>query len=182
MCRVESKPRMYLPIVSMASIIDILYRDFIRPYKRIVLIVFLIIIFIIATYYAYQWYAVPKMNKTQGDDVANANRRGQPIEIYFFFANWCPHCKTAKPAWDGFKNRYDNQEYNEYKIHCIEVNCTNMDESDKPNYNPDAAAMISQFEVKGFPTLKMVKGGTVIDFDSKITSTSLDKFMALTLN
>ena len=27
-------------------------------------------------------------------------------EVLFFYANWCPHCKAAKPIWDEFKSEY----------------------------------------------------------------------------
>ena len=26
-----------------------------------------------------------------------------------FYADWCPHCKTAKPAWDEIKTQYENK-------------------------------------------------------------------------
>ena len=25
------------------------------------------------------------------------------VEVMYFYTNWCPHCKNAKPEWDQFK-------------------------------------------------------------------------------
>ena len=29
-------------------------------------------------------------------------------ELLFFSVDWCPHCKTAKPAWNDLKAEYEN--------------------------------------------------------------------------
>jgi len=37
--------------------------------------------------------------------------------------------------------------------------------------------MISQYQIQGYPTLKLLKDGQVIDFDSKPTQDSLTQFL-----
>ena len=63
---------------------DILYRNYILPYRSVLFIILLLVIFIIVGYYGYKWYATPIINKKEYDDVANANRRNKDIVIYFF--------------------------------------------------------------------------------------------------
>ena len=31
---------------------------------------------------------------------------GQSAELLFFYADWCPHCKTAKPICNDLKTEY----------------------------------------------------------------------------
>jgi hypothetical protein len=37
--------------------------------------------------------------------------------------------------------------------------------------------LVSEYDIKGYPTIKMRKGNDVIDFDAKITATSLEEFL-----
>jgi thiol-disulfide isomerase/thioredoxin len=30
-------------------------------------------------------------------------------ELIFFFAEWCPHCKTAKPIWEKVSADYNGR-------------------------------------------------------------------------
>ena len=153
----------------MANIIELLYRDFIWPYKRILLIVFLLILFIIAGAYAYQWYAVPKINPPKYDDVANADRRQNTADLLFFYAQWCPHCKTAKPEWEQLVSEYDGKTINGRKVIFTDVNCTNE--------SPDVDRMMDQYHIEGFPTIKLLKDGQVISYDAKPTKATLIQFL-----
>jgi len=159
----------------MANIIDVLYRDYLVPYKHLVLILFLMVVFIILGYFGYQWYAKPQMANKDMKDIANANRRDPTVEIFFFHVDWCPHCKTALPEWQKFMAQYDGHQFNGYTIKCIDLNCT--DDSD-----PKIASLISQFGIEGYPTVKMMKNGQTISFDSKITKSSLETLLSKELN
>ena len=66
-----------------------------------------VIVFLVLTYYIYVTYVVPLINKT---DAANLEHNTQQngvqkknVEVMFFFADWCPHCKKAKPHWNALK-------------------------------------------------------------------------------
>ena len=159
----------------MANVIDMINNVYIKPYKRIILIIALIILFVIAGYFAYIWYAVPKIDKKPYDDIANVNRRNKSADIFFFHADWCPHCKAAQPEWTTFHNKYDKQVVNGYIINCNDVNCTNSDD-------PAIQASIQQFKVEHFPTVKMMKDDYTVDFDAKISAESLEKFITAVTN
>jgi len=129
----------------------------------------MIIIFGLLAYYAYKLYAKPVIDNRKIQNFANANTRDQIVEMYLFYADWCPHCTKAKPQWAAFKKSYDGKQLNGYTIKCIDVNCT--EESGSNNH------LIQKYSINSYPTLIMVKDGNRIDFDSKITTDSLTQFV-----
>jgi len=94
----------------MSNIISKLQLSF-APHKRIVLILLLVIIFAIIGYFVYKNNEIMGGKKSvQFKDVANANKNAGRVDIYFFFADWCPHCVNAKPEWEKFKKEYNQQQ------------------------------------------------------------------------
>jgi len=152
----------------MANIVDVL-RKYIRPYYYYILAFVIFVLFLLVGIY---WY---KNQKSQSEnlfnDVANANKRNQEALVYFFHADWCPHCKRAQPEWEAFRSQYDGTVINGYKIKCVDVDCT----SDP--LSADAKAKMNEFKVTSFPTVKLVRDNKTIDFDSKISRTSLGSFV-----
>jgi len=155
--------------MASSSIATTLYNDMIRPRKKLLLVIVMILIFGVAAYFAYKWYAKPAIANKQMQNIANANTRNQPVEIYLFYADWCPHCTRAKPEWNTFKDEFHDTELNGYAIQAIEVDCTET--------TPDNSPFIQKFGVDSFPTVKMMKSNQIIDFDSKVSSSSLEQFM-----
>lgn len=151
------------------SIVNILYRDYIRPYKTQFTIFFFFVLFCIVGYYAYRMIAKPLMDNRKTANIANMAQRPEEVQVYFFFADWCPHCTKAKPEWSTFKSQFDGKEMNGHSIQCVEVDCTET--------TPDNSPIIQKFGVDSFPTVKMMKGDTKIDFDSKVTSDTLTQFV-----
>jgi len=149
-----------------ASILTTLYNDYIKPQKRYILILVLVIIFGVAGAYAFKWFAQPLMVHEGAQNIANSNDRGGEVTIKFFYADWCPHCTKAKPQWKTFKSTYDGKSVNGYTIHCEEIDCTD-----------GSSPYIQQYSVNGYPTLIMLKDNNKIDFDSKITNDNLTKFV-----
>lgn len=153
----------------MASITSILYNDYIRPRKTAWLIAVMVIIFGLLAYYAFKWYAKPAITNESLQNVSNVNYRDQNVDVYFFYADWCPHCTKAKPQWSTFKQSYQGKDVNGYTINPIDVNCT--EESGSSN------TLIQKYSVNSYPTLIMIKDGNRIDFDSKITTDTLIQFV-----
>lgn len=94
-------------------------------------------------------------------------------EVLFFYANWCPHCKAAKPIWDEFKSEYENKSINGYKIIFTEVDCSEE--------TSEVEKIINQYNVEGYPTIKLIKDGQVIDYDAKPSKETLNKFLTAVL-
>ena len=160
----------------MASIIEVLYHDYILNYKRRILILFLVILFIVASVYAYKWYAKPKIEKPLYDDVANANRRQKTVDILLFTTDWCPHCTKAKPEWAKFAEKNDKKSINGHIVNCVNIDCTNS-ESD-----PQVKADIQKYEIEHYPTVKMLIDNKIIDFEASVKTGNLEKFVETILN
>jgi thiol-disulfide isomerase/thioredoxin len=150
----------------MANIVVVL-TNLIRPYYYYIIVFVMIVIFGVIGYYAYNNLVSKEKNRIK--DVANANRRNVETIVYFFHVDWCPHCKTALPEWKKFVANYNGKEINGYGLKCVDVNCTSE--------TSDVTEFINKYKIESYPTVKLIRDGDVIDFDSKITSTSLDKFV-----
>lgn len=156
-----------------------------RPYHFKILVSFLILIFAIVGYYAYNTYFVSRqsMKSKSFDNVANAVEQNNTAQIYFFHADWCPHCQKALPEWTKFSTATNGQVINGYLVECIEVDCTDDNGDIKPNRvgidtTPvNTAELIQKYNINSYPTIKLVKDDQTIDFDAKITESSLQKFL-----
>lgn len=155
----------------MVSFNEVVYK-YVKPYYTRVIFTIAIIVFGYLAYYGYKKYYVKKYLETM--DVANANRRNKSVVVYFFHADWCPHCKKAQPEWDKFMSNFNGKEVTGYEIECIDVDCTKE--------TADVKEMLNKFSVESFPTVKMVKDGKTIEFESKIKETTLEKFIETMLN
>lgn len=154
----------------MANIVEI-FRRMIAPYYYLIITIVFITIFVIVGYYAYDKFATAKTNKFS--DVSNANRRNKEATVLFFHVDWCPHCKKALPEWNTFKSQNDGKEINGYVIKCVDMDCTNE--------TSDNTRAINEYKIDSYPTIKMLKGDKKIEFDSKITSSSLNAFVTTML-
>ena len=138
--------------------------------NAISIIIFVVIIIALSIYYYYQ-YVAPKV---RGGYVANKqpNIHGsgdKQSEFMFFYADWCPHCKTAKPEWEKVKEEYQGKTINGYIVVFKDINCSTE--------TPETRELMTQYKVQGYPTLKLIKDGQVIDFDSKPTESSIVQFL-----
>jgi len=138
--------------------------------KQSLVILFVIVLFLIATLYVYRRYISQKISKKY---VANnefvQDGKVESADIYFFYTTWCPHCKTAKPIWNDFKTEMTGKTVNGVTLNFFEVDC------DKDQATSD------KFNVKGFPTIKLVKGNQIIEYDAKPSKVNLIEFVNTSL-
>lgn len=90
-------------------------------------------------------------------------------QLLFFSTDWCPHCKVAQPEWDKLVSKYEEQLINGKPVIFTHYNCTTETE--------DIKKLITQYNISGYPTVKLLKDGQVIDFDAKPTEASLTQFL-----
>jgi thiol-disulfide isomerase/thioredoxin len=137
---------------------------------KIVGIFLLAVVLAIIAYYIYQ-NSYPSASKNAS--VYNPNQGGQgsgkEAELILFYADWCPHCKTAKPEWEQVKAEYNGKDVNGYSLIFTDVNCTNE--------SADVEKMMNTYKIEGFPTIKLVKDNQIIDFDAKPTKSTLTQFI-----
>ena len=137
---------------------------------QFVIIILVFLIFLAAAFFLYRQYVGRNLSK---DYVTNnefsQDGKMQTADIYFFYTTWCPHCKTAKPIWNDFKAEMEDQTVNGYTLNFFEVDC------DKDQATSD------KFKVKGFPTIKLVNGNKIIEYDAKPSKVNLMEFVNKTL-
>ena len=115
-------------------------------------------------YYVISKNMAPGLNKffqqSQGKSVtADGQDTGGPgdksAQLYLFKVDWCPHCKSAKPVFDSVEKELNGRPINGYVVSFKTVDC---------EAEPD---MADKFKVEGYPTIKLVKNGEVIEYDAK---------------
>lgn len=155
----------------MSNIINLIYTRVFSKYSTILLTVFLIGIFSYIGYNAYNKYYKNPNNIKQFSNVANTNTRKNNATVLFFFADWCPHCKKAKPEWERFTEEYNGKVVNDYEITCQAIDCTET----KPS--ADTEALIAEYKIESYPTIIMLVNDNKINYDSKVSKSGLEQLV-----
>lgn len=87
------------------------------------------------------------------------------MNCVLFYAPWCGHCKTFKPEWAKAKNELNNSDVNGVKVNLIDVNCD--EEGD----------LAKAYDVQGFPTVKCITKGNVVEYDGERTADGIKQFV-----
>jgi len=151
----------------MANLYEAVSRT-IRPYYYFILIGVICIVFAVASWFIYKRYKAKENDLEKNADIY-AGTAPPTMILYLFYADWCPACKRAKPEWNSFRDQYDKRVINGYKLSCVEIECS--DESG------ETADLVSRYNITQFPTIKLVKGSDVYDFEAKVTTNHLEKFV-----
>ena len=137
---------------------------------QLMIIILVLLIFLIIALVLYRRYISQNLSKKYvTNNEYSTDPPPQSADIYFFYTTWCPHCKTAKPVWEDFKNELSGKAVNGVNLNFFEVDC------DKDQATSD------KFNVKGFPTIKLVKGNKIIEYDAKPTKANLLEFVNTSL-
>jgi len=139
---------------------------------QFILIVLICIVFVFTSLFLYRRYVGGSLSKkyvTNNEFKKNGDDDDDTADIYFFYTEWCPHCKTAKPIWADFKQQMSGQKINGITLNFFEVDC------DKDTSTSD------KFNVKGFPTIKLMRGNQIIEYDAKPSTANLIEFVNTSL-
>lgn len=152
----------------------------ITEYKGVVIILGIVVFFILLTIWVYRTHVMPKLNP---DFVANkefesgggdSEEKYKEARLMYFYADWCPHCKAAKPHVDEIKSIYDasssGKRVNDYAIYFEYVDCSD----DK---NSVVIEKMDKYNVEGFPTIKLKYDGKVADMDAKPDKETIELFL-----
>lgn len=136
-------------------------------------IIFGVIILLIIIALVYYFYYIspsfkPKYNHNSEQGTNNSASKNT-AELLFFFADWCPHCKSAKPIWNDLKAEYENKTINGYKIVFTEIDCSEE--------SAEVEKLMNQYSIEGYPTIKLLKDGQIIEYDAKPSKEILVKFL-----
>lgn len=155
-------------LYTMPTIVEVI-RTFVSPHYKKILFGFFLVLFSVVALIFYKKWNKPVANKYK--DIYQPNNSGSnEAVIYFFFADWCPHCTKAKPQWIAFSNAHDGKQVNGVKLRCTMIDCSDPDA-------PDVAETIDKYGVNSYPTIKLEYGDKVYDFEASVTREHLDKFV-----
>jgi thiol-disulfide isomerase/thioredoxin len=138
---------------------------------NVIIGIVVLILFIAISIYCYKKFVSPLMGTSYkaNREPTDGSSTNKTAELMLFYADWCPHCKTAKPIWDELKTEYQDQTIHGYKMIFTEINCTNE--------SPDVESMMNKYKIEGFPTIKLLKDGQVIEYDAKPSKATLEQFL-----
>lgn len=144
--------------------------------KNIVIVLVIIAAIGAIFYYIIKNDMIPGLNKffssahgtTPAPDGIGSND-DKVAQLFLFKVEWCPHCKTAKPVFDEVEKDLGGRQINGYNVVFKTVDC----EAD-----PDLA---DKFKIEGYPTIKMVKDGQVIEYDAKPEKDKIKEFLSTVL-
>jgi thiol-disulfide isomerase/thioredoxin len=131
-----------------------------------------VIFFAIVALFYYFYYISPSLKPKyhpNSEQVPVNGSSSNKAELLFFYADWCPHCKAAKPIWNDLKSEYENKPINGYQIIFTEVDCSEE--------TAEVEKLMNQYSVEGYPTIKLIKDGQVIEYDAKPSKETLTKFL-----
>ncbi len=126
------------------------------------------VVFSVVGYMVYL-YSRPKLLTKINGDSDNSQTSNSDAELIFFFADWCPHCKKAKPHWEEVKQSYSGKVVNGYTMTFTEMDCSKETDEMKQ--------ITTEYEIEGYPTIKLIKDGQVIEYDAKPDKDTLEKFI-----
>ena len=125
------------------------------------------VIFVIIGIVFYSKYVSPQLNKTYVDNrefVSKDSGGDNTATLYFFYTDWCPLSKKAEPEWKAFKEDTGDA-FNGVSMVFREIDC---------DHDVDTA---DRFNISGYPTIKLVYGDKVYEYDAKPDRVTLAKFL-----
>lgn len=137
--------------------------------NKLLLAVGLLLFAVVAGFY-YYYYVAKKGTKYHHNSEPEGSRNApDEAEVFLFYATWCPHCKVAKPIFNEVAEEFNGKIVNGHKLLFTPVDC-----SEETTEN---AKLMDRFNVEGFPTIKLVKDGQIIEYDAKPNRDTLIQFL-----
>ena len=140
--------------------------------SQIFLTLIILLLFIGLSIYLYYSIFIPIFNRDgqlnkEFNSKQTSKDNKKEIIIMYFYTEWCPYCKKAKPELEKFRSYINN--YNkgveEYQVTLISVDC------DKD------AKTANKYKISGYPTIKLIKDNKINDFDARPSKESLVEFL-----
>jgi thiol-disulfide isomerase/thioredoxin len=125
-----------------------------------------VIIIFIGGYYLYNTYVVNSTETFSNNQIGSGNK---DAKLMFFYANWCPHCRDAKPEWNKIKDYYKTNSVNGYNINCIEYDCTEP--------SPEVESVMDQYNVDSYPTIILETNNMTKQLSVKPTQHTITNFV-----
>ncbi len=109
-------------------------------------------------------------NTESFSEIEDGSGSSNDYKVLFFYANWCPHCKVAKPEWEKLKSELDGKKVNGKSLKFVEYDCTEP--------SPEIDATMDKYNVSSYPTILLESPDKqVIPFENKPTKDALLNFL-----
>tara|TARA_Y100000591_G_scaffold331535_1_gene365764 strand:- start:3612 stop:4079 length:468 start_codon:yes stop_codon:yes gene_type:complete len=132
------------------------------------LIASIVTIFLVFGIVYYYKVVSPKLNPKYVDNreflPKDQAEQGVNATLFFFYTDWCPLSKQARPEFDAFK---ENTEGAVEGVTLIfrEINCD------------DDTATADKYKITGYPTIKLVYRDKIYEYDAKPDRATLLQFV-----
>lgn len=100
------------------------------------------------------------LSKWTGNFRASEGFEGES-KLYFFYADWCPHCTKMKPTWNSLESE-------NLGVSFEKVNCTD---------NKNVPELAKTYNVSGYPTIIYVNGNNVQEYSGNRTKEDIISFI-----
>ena len=96
------------------------------------------------------------------------NEPKEPVTVYFFYVDWCPHCTNAKPEVASFEQDLATQNnlMNGVPVEVKQVNCDEEKE------------LAAEHDIKAYPTVVAVQNGKKEVLNNKVTNSNLKDWLS----
>jgi|TARA_B110000285_G_scaffold230527_1_gene297317 thiol-disulfide isomerase/thioredoxin len=90
------------------------------------------------------------------------------VLFVFFYADWCPHCVSAKPEWSKLVKKHHNTTQNGKNVKVHACNC------EEEGVQKESA---TDNQVEGYPTIKCIKNNETVDYSGPREFESLEAWI-----
>ena len=144
--------------------------------KKLWIIIIILAIFIGIAIYVYSYYISPTLQPAYVPNKEFEKEKARRAAIHLFYVEWCPHSTNARKEWDKVKNQFDGKSVNGTVLEFIEINGEDND-GQVMNSFENQHGLTGDKKIEGYPTIILVKGDQVVEFDAKPNETSLTEFI-----
>ena len=128
-----------------------------------------IIIYLIYHYLSGMREGIVSNKEHEPSTCGSNNKEKGDATLYFFYADWCPHCTKAKPIIRDIKAKFDGRTINNKTITFKDIDCTVETQ--------DTKRFIEKYNVESFPTIIIQTGDDTVKYDGKVEQEEFTKFI-----
>ncbi len=156
-----------------------------------------VVLFLGIGYYVYNYYILPRMNpswvanneflkgETEDDQASGGGGGGggaggddppNLASLYLFHADWCPYSKKILPIWNEVKENMEQKIYNGWRLQFVEIDGDKQPQ-DLNFFEVEYLKNAEKKKIDGYPSIYLVKGGSVNEFDAEPNVETLTEFV-----
>ena len=133
----------------------------------------LLLIAVLLVLYAVHKYFFSKEGFSVNADAFEEEKMENSKTFVLFYADWCGHCKKVMPVWDKVSETVNGSEENEGKLKMVKVECGS------PDKNESHKNHMKKYDIKGYPTIKMISDDKAEEYKGGRTESDFLKFLGL---